>query len=60
MIQLAEITRNHSQIPQWKTCSLCHTNAFCFQTTSVTKAWIKAGLGQQKCTWRCENCLPNS
>ncbi len=59
-MHIAEVQKNQEQPSQWKTCSLCNKEAFCSPSTSVTMAWIKAGLGQQKCTWRCETCQPTA
>lgn len=53
-------TQKQQEPSQWKICSLCNKEAFCNPSASVTMAWIKAGFGQQKCTWRCETCQPSS
>lgn len=59
-MHIAEVQKKQEQPSQWKTCSLCNTDAFCNPSTSVTMAWVKAGFGQQKCTWRCETCQPSA
>lgn len=54
------LNMNRASVLKWKTCSLCDKEAFCYPSTSVTMAWIKAGFGEQKCTWRCESCQPSA